>query len=185
MDSAHAQRRARHPFSGAALLTASKCMSLLRAKDPPRLRECSLAGRYRDRVAVWSTRYLPLGSGVNGTPKAHQARQLGTRQGFRPKGATRAAALPTALPRSDPGRVRRATLAAHHSPNWPRLLDSGRPRAGAAMSRLAKRLGHRSTPYSGKRACERQGTTALRVLPEAVSYARPVCPARTLRRVSP
>ena len=51
MEQCSRQRRARHPFSGTALLTARRGHGLCQGLDaPPSLRECSLAGRYRIRV---------------------------------------------------------------------------------------------------------------------------------------
>jgi hypothetical protein len=80
-------------------------------------------------------RRVPHAAGHRGS----RARQLGAPQGFRPKGATKAATPPTARPRSDPGRLWRDTLAAHHSPDWPRPFprDSRPCPSGVAHRRCA------------------------------------------------
>ena len=61
-------------------------------------------------------RRVPHAAGHRG----HRARQLGAPQGFRPKGATKAAAPPMALPALTPAVYGGPPLAAHHSPDWPR-----------------------------------------------------------------
>jgi hypothetical protein len=82
----------------------------------PLLRRCNLCEYdglvLADGRGTGSIRRAPHAAVTGATGRGSSARLVG----FRPKGVTKAAAPPTALPRPDPGRQWRATLAAHHSP---------------------------------------------------------------------